>query len=199
MTSVCWNPLEWRRGLRIVRVQTSLCRAMDSFWLEDWVCIGKLHERNTRVYTVDGEDIRSSGLVQVNDGLYAEVPLWCASGPIARRWIDLVCLEALRLQEWEWVLEDSHKKSCWKNSIGVSVPRPCGSDVYVCSKSCWLCLTVVCRLLECNKVPLWIEPLSTLQYYILKCTVKTSQFHSENATLITTCYWSTCSSSSFLA
>jgi hypothetical protein len=33
--------------------------------------------------------------VQVNDGLYAEVPLWCASGPIARRWIDLVCLEAL--------------------------------------------------------------------------------------------------------
>jgi hypothetical protein len=36
---------------------------------------------------VDGEDIRSSGLEQVNDGLYAEVPLWCASGPIARRWI----------------------------------------------------------------------------------------------------------------
>jgi hypothetical protein len=39
-------------------------------------------------------------------------------------------------------LEDFHKRSCWKNSIGVSVPRPCGSDVYVCSKSCWLCLTV---------------------------------------------------------
>jgi hypothetical protein len=36
---------------------------------------------------VDDEDIRSSGLVQVNDGLYAEVPLWCASRPIARRWI----------------------------------------------------------------------------------------------------------------
>jgi hypothetical protein len=35
---------------------------------------------------VDDEDIRSSGLVQVND-VYAEVPLWCASGPIARRWI----------------------------------------------------------------------------------------------------------------
>jgi hypothetical protein len=34
---------------------------------------------------VDNEDIRSSGLVQVNDGLYAGVPLWCASGPIARR------------------------------------------------------------------------------------------------------------------
>jgi hypothetical protein len=44
---------------------------------------------------VDGEDIRSSGLVQANDGLYAEVPLWCACGPIARRRIDLVCLEAL--------------------------------------------------------------------------------------------------------
>jgi hypothetical protein len=34
---------------------------------------------------VDGEDIRSSGLVQVKDGIYAEVLLWCASGPIARR------------------------------------------------------------------------------------------------------------------
>jgi hypothetical protein len=43
---------------------------------------------------VDDEDIRSSGLVQVNDGLFAEVPLWCASGPIARLRIDLVCLEA---------------------------------------------------------------------------------------------------------
>jgi hypothetical protein len=47
-----------------------------------------------RSATVDGEDIRPSGLVQVNDGLYTEVPLWCASGPIARRRIDLVCLEA---------------------------------------------------------------------------------------------------------
>jgi hypothetical protein len=44
---------------------------------------------------VDDEDVRSSGLVQVNDGLYAEVPLWYASGPIARRLIDMVCLEAL--------------------------------------------------------------------------------------------------------
>jgi hypothetical protein len=34
-----------------------------------------------------------AGKWQVNDGLYAEVPLWCASGQIARRWIDLVCLE----------------------------------------------------------------------------------------------------------
>jgi hypothetical protein len=46
-----------------------------------------------------------------------------------------VCLEAFILQEWERVLEDCHKRSCWKNSIGVSVPRPCGSDVYMCSKS----------------------------------------------------------------
>jgi hypothetical protein len=68
-----------------------------------------------------------------------------------------VYLEAFWLQEWEWVSEDCHKRSCWKNSIGLSVPRPCGSDVYVCSKSCRLCLTVVCWLLERNKVPSWIE------------------------------------------
>jgi hypothetical protein len=96
---------------------------------------------------------------QASDGLCAEVPLWCASRPIARGRIDLVCLEAFWLQEWEWVMEDSHERSCWKNSIGVSVPRPCGSDVYVCSKSFRLCLTVVCWLLECNKVPSWIENL----------------------------------------
>jgi hypothetical protein len=98
-----------------------------------------------------------AGKWRVND-VYTEVPLWSASGPIAQRWIDLVCLEALWLQEWEWVLEDYHKRSCWKNSIGVGVPRPCGSDLYVCSKSCRLCLTVVYWLLECNKVPSWIEP-----------------------------------------
>jgi hypothetical protein len=40
---------------------------------------------------VDDEDIRSSGLVQVND-VYAEVPLWCASGMIARRWIVPTCV-----------------------------------------------------------------------------------------------------------
>jgi hypothetical protein len=79
-----------------------------------------------------------------------------------------VCLEALWLQEWQWVLEDCHKRSCWKNSIGVSVPRPCGSDMYVCSKSCRLCLTVVYWLLECNKVPSWIEPANSLQYLWLR-------------------------------
>jgi hypothetical protein len=84
-----YNSRVWRSvGCRRVYL------AADSFRLEDRVRIGKLRERSTRVYTVDDEDIRSSGLVQVNDGLYAEVPLWCASGPIARRRIDLVCLEA---------------------------------------------------------------------------------------------------------
>jgi hypothetical protein len=69
---------------------------------------------------------------QVSDGLNAEVPLWCASGPIARQWIVLTCV---------WYLSDCkngsdcHKRSCWKNSIRVSVPRPYRSDVYVCSKS----------------------------------------------------------------
>jgi hypothetical protein len=43
-----------------------------------------------RVNTMDDEDIRSSGLVQVND-IYAEVPLWCASGSIAR-WIAPTCV-----------------------------------------------------------------------------------------------------------
>jgi hypothetical protein len=76
-----------------------------------------------------------------------------------------VCLEAFWLQEWGWVLEDCHKRSCWKNSIRVSVPRPYRSDVYVCSKGYRLCLTVVYWLLECNKVPSWIEPPSTLQYH----------------------------------
>jgi hypothetical protein len=54
-----------------------------------------------------------------------------------------VCSEAFWLQEWERVLEDCHKRSCWKNSIRVDVPRPYRSDVYVCSKSFRLCLTVV--------------------------------------------------------
>jgi hypothetical protein len=41
---------------------------------------------------VDGEDSRSSGLVQVSDGLNAEVLLWRESGPIARRWIVPTCV-----------------------------------------------------------------------------------------------------------
>jgi hypothetical protein len=35
-----------------------------------------------------------AGKWQASDGLCAEVPLWCAIGPIARQRIDLVCLEA---------------------------------------------------------------------------------------------------------
>jgi hypothetical protein len=77
------------------------------------------------------------------------VPLWSASGPIARQWIVPTCV---------WKLSDCKNGSeCWKNSIGVSVPRPYGLYVYVCSKSFWLCLTVVYWLLGCNKVPSWIE------------------------------------------
>jgi hypothetical protein len=54
---------------------------------------------------VDDEDIRSSGVVQVND-VYAEVPLWCASGSIARRWIVPTCV---------WELSDCKNGSeCWK-------------------------------------------------------------------------------------
>jgi hypothetical protein len=55
---------------------------------------------------VDGEDIRTSGLEQASDGLHAEVPLWCASGPIARRLIVPTCV---------WKLSDCKNGSgCWK-------------------------------------------------------------------------------------
>jgi hypothetical protein len=75
-----------------------------------------LRERSMRVNTVDNEDIRSSGLVQVNDGLHAEVPLWCASGPIARRWI---------VPTWcVWKLYDCKNGSeCWKIATRGSVGR----------------------------------------------------------------------------
>jgi hypothetical protein len=54
---------------------------------------------------VDDEDIRSSGLVQVND-VYAEVSLWCARGSIARRWIVPTCV---------WKPSDCKNWSeCWK-------------------------------------------------------------------------------------
>jgi hypothetical protein len=102
-------------------------------------CVSGNCERSTRVYTVDDEDIRLSGLVQVNDGLYAEVPCKRTDSPT----MDCpdVCLEAFWPQELQWMIEDTHKRSRWKNSIGVgmSVPRPCGSNVYVCSniKKCF--------------------------------------------------------------
>jgi hypothetical protein len=60
--------------------------------LRVWSENGYGSDGSTRVYIADDEDIRLSGLVQVNDGLYADVPLWCASGPIARRWIAPTCV-----------------------------------------------------------------------------------------------------------
>jgi hypothetical protein len=49
--------------------------------------------------------IVGAGKWQVND-VYAEVPLWCASGPIARRWIVPTCI---------WKLYDCKNGSeCWK-------------------------------------------------------------------------------------
>jgi hypothetical protein len=64
---------------------------------------------------VDGEGIRSSGLEQASDGLDAEVPLWCASGPIARRWIVPTCV---------WKLSDCKNGSeCWKTSTRCPVGR----------------------------------------------------------------------------
>jgi hypothetical protein len=153
-TSYIRRYLVWTRqsGLEIGRVRTCVFHC-GILWGWKAKFVPGNCERSTWVCTVDDEDIRSSGPVQVNDGLYAEVPLWCASRSIARRRIDLVCLEALWLQEWVWVLADCHKRSCWKNSVRVGVPRPCGSDVYVCSESCRLCFTVVYWLLEFNKVP----------------------------------------------
>jgi hypothetical protein len=66
-----------------------------------------------------------AGKWQVNDGLYAEVPLWCASEPIARRRIVPTCVWKLSdCKNGSECWEDYHKRSCWKNSIGVSVPRP---------------------------------------------------------------------------
>jgi hypothetical protein len=63
---------------------------------------------------VDDEDIRSSGLVQVNDGLYAEVPLWSASGPIARRWIVPTCV---------WKLSDCKNGSECSETVRVGRVR----------------------------------------------------------------------------
>jgi hypothetical protein len=119
----------------------------------EWVEIGRYSERYSGRWR---HPIVGAGKWQASDGLCTEVPLWCASGPIARQRNDLVCLEAFWLQEWEWVLEDCHKRSCWKNSIGVSVLRPCGRTC-TCVRRVSDCLTVVYWLLECNKVPSWIE------------------------------------------
>jgi hypothetical protein len=115
-------------------------------------CVGET-VRSTWVYKVDGEDIRSSGLVNGRLKMCRGAVVVC-KWTDSPTWIVPTCV---------WKLSDCnngsdcHKRPCWKNSIGVSVPRPCGSDVYVCSRSFRLCLTVVYWLLECNKVPSWIE------------------------------------------
>jgi hypothetical protein len=61
------------------------------------------------------------GKWQVNDGLYAEVLLWCASGTIARRWIVPTCVCKLntarmgvsvgRLPQ-EVLLEEFYRSEC---------------------------------------------------------------------------------------
>jgi hypothetical protein len=90
-------------------------------------------ERSTRVYTVDGEDSRSLGLVQVSGGLYAEVLLWCASGPIARRWIVPTCV---------WRLSDcKNGSSCWKRTRR----RPVGRillELVFRDRTGWMCACV---------------------------------------------------------
>jgi hypothetical protein len=58
-----------------------VCLAADSFWLEDWVHIGKKREEHMSLFRGRWRhSIVGAGKWQVNDGLYAEVPLWCASG-----------------------------------------------------------------------------------------------------------------------
>jgi hypothetical protein len=49
---------------------------------------------------------RRAGKWQVNDELYAEVPLWCASGPIARRWIVQTCVRKIS--------DCKNGSECWK-------------------------------------------------------------------------------------
>jgi hypothetical protein len=64
-------------------VQTCMCVWLRTpfGWKTEFV-LGNC-ERSTLVYTIDGEDSRSSRLVQVSNGLYAKVLFWCASELIA--------------------------------------------------------------------------------------------------------------------
>jgi hypothetical protein len=77
---VCWNSLECRHVCIWLRTPFG--------WKTEFIS-GK-GERSTWLYTMDNENSRLSGLMQVSDGLYAEVPL-CASGPIAQ-WIVPTCV-----------------------------------------------------------------------------------------------------------
>jgi hypothetical protein len=92
--------------LEIARVQTCLCVGLRTPFGWKIKFVSGNCERSTSVYTVDGEDSRLSGLEQASDRLYAEVPLWCASAPIGRRWIVPTCV---------WKLSDcKNVSSCWK-------------------------------------------------------------------------------------
>jgi hypothetical protein len=71
---VCWNSLE--------------CRRVFGYGL---LLVGRLYSHREIVRGAR-EFIRWTGLMQVNDVLYAEMPLRCASGPIARRWIVPTCV-----------------------------------------------------------------------------------------------------------
>jgi hypothetical protein len=88
---------------------------------------------------VDGEDSRSSGLVQVSDGVYAEVLLWCASEPIARRWIVPTCV---------WRLSDCKNVSlCRKIATRGPVGRVLLELVFR-DRTGWMC-TCVQRVADC--------------------------------------------------
>jgi hypothetical protein len=92
-------------------------------------------ERSMRVYNVDGEDSRSSGLVQ------DYTPRCCASGPIARRWI---VLSVCRLSDCKNV------SSCWKIATRDPVGRILPELVFR-DRTGWTCTCV--DFLECNTVP----------------------------------------------
>jgi hypothetical protein len=128
-----------RCGLEIVRVQTCLCVGLWTPFGWKIKFVSGNCERSTWVYTVDGEDIRSSGLEQASDGLYAEVPLWCASGPIARWWIVPTCV---------WKLPDCKDVSeCWK----IATRRPVGRILFELvfrDHTGWTC-TCVRRAVDC--------------------------------------------------
>jgi hypothetical protein len=88
---------------------------------------------------VDDEVSQSTGLVQVSDGLYAEVLLWCASGLIALRWIVPTCV---------WRLSDcKNVSSCWK----IATRGPVGRillELLFRDRTVWTC-TCVRRVADC--------------------------------------------------
>jgi hypothetical protein len=64
------------------------------------------------------KSIAGASEFKFNDGIYAEVPLWSASGLIARRWIVPTCV---------WKLSDCKKGSeCWK----IATRGPVGRNLY---------------------------------------------------------------------